>query len=104
MDVDDLLDFKKSVYDLLCQLGNRSDKKILKRLGTLKDYADNWGNHYALLKPKTPEEKQREKEWQAQPSLPLLHHCAGFFSSSPTPVRGALARSAACRWPGRFPA
>ena len=30
----------------------------LKRLGTLKDYAENWGNHYALPKPKTPEEKQ----------------------------------------------
>ena len=62
VDVYDLLDFKKDAYELLCQIGNRSDKKTLKRLGTLKDYAENWGNHYALPKPKTPEEKQKEKE------------------------------------------
>ena len=66
VDVYDLLDFKKDAYELLCQIGNRSDKKTLKRLGTLKDYAENWGNHYALPKPKTPEEKQKEKERQAQ--------------------------------------
>ena len=35
----DLLDFKKDAYELLCQIGNRSDKKTLKRLGTLKEYA-----------------------------------------------------------------
>lgn len=40
VDVYDLLDFKKDAYDLLCQIGNRSDKKTLKRLGTLKDYAE----------------------------------------------------------------
>ena len=62
VDVYDLLDFKKDAYELLCQIGNRSDQKILKRLGTLKGYAENWGNHYALPKPKTPEEKQKEKE------------------------------------------
>ena len=33
MDVYDLLDFKKDVYELLCQIGNRSDKKTLKQLG-----------------------------------------------------------------------
>lgn len=65
VDMYDLLDFKKDAYELLCQIGNRSDKKTLKRLGTLKDYAENWGNHYALPKPKTPEEKQKEKERQA---------------------------------------
>ena len=70
VDVYDLLDFKKDAYELLCQIGNRSDKKTLKRLGTLKDYAENWGNHYALPKPKTPEEKQKEKERQAQLGLP----------------------------------
>ena len=47
VDVYDLLDFKKDAYELLCQIGNRSDKKTLKRLGTLKEYAENWGNHYA---------------------------------------------------------
>ena len=45
VDVYDLLDFKKDAYELLCQIGDRSDKKTLKRLGTLKDYAENWGNH-----------------------------------------------------------
>ena len=72
VDVYDLLDFKKDAYELLCQIGNRSDKKTLKRLGTLKDYAENWGNHYAIPKPKTPEEKQKEKERQAQLGLPFL--------------------------------
>ena len=36
VDVYDLLDFKKDAYELLCQIGNRSDKKTLKRLGILK--------------------------------------------------------------------
>jgi len=72
VDVYDLLDFKKDAYELLCQIGNRSDKKTLKRLGTLKDYAENWGNHYALPKPKTPEEKQKEKERQGPPGPPPL--------------------------------
>ena len=70
VDVYDLLDFKKDAYELLCQIGNRSDKKTLKQLGVLKEYAENWGNHYAIPKPKTLEEKQKEKEWQAKLSLP----------------------------------
>ena len=74
VDVYDLLDFKKDAYELLCQIGNRSDKKTLKRLGTLKDYAENWGNHYALPKPKTPEEQQKEKERQAQLGLPTFRY------------------------------
>ena len=48
VDVYDLLDFKKDAYELLCQIGDRSNKKTLKRLGTLKDYAENWGNQYAI--------------------------------------------------------
>ena len=43
VDVYDLLDFKKDAYELLRQIGNRSNKKMLKRLGVLKDYAENWG-------------------------------------------------------------
>ena len=70
VDVYDLLDFKKDAYELLCQIGNRSDKKTLKRLGTLKDYAENWGNYYAIPKPKTPKEKQNEKERRARLGLP----------------------------------
>ena len=46
----------------------------LKRLGTLKDYAENWGNHYALPKPKTPEETQNEKERRAQLGLPAFRY------------------------------
>ena len=63
-----------NAYELLCQIGNRSDKKTLKRLGILKDYAENWGNHYALPRPKTPEEKQKEKERQAQLGLPAFRY------------------------------
>lgn len=74
VDVYDLLDFKKDAYDLLCQIGGRSDRKILKRLGILKDYAENWGNHYAIPKPKTPEEKQREKERRARLGLPSFRY------------------------------
>ena len=70
VDVYDLLDFKKDAYELLCQIGNRSDKKTLKGLGVLKDYAENWGNHYALPKPKTLDEKQNEKDRQAPPGAP----------------------------------
>ena len=74
VDVYDLLDFKKDAYELLCQIGNRSDKKTLKRLGVLKDYAENWGNHYAIPKPQTPEEKQNEKERRAQLGLPAFRY------------------------------
>ena len=48
VDVYDLLDFKKDAYELLSRIGNRSDRKVLKRLGTLKEYAESWGNHYAV--------------------------------------------------------
>ena len=74
VDVYDLLDFKKDAYELLCQIGDRSNKKTLKRLGVLKDYAENWGNHYAIPRPKTPEEKQKEKERQAQLGLPAFRY------------------------------
>ena len=33
VDVYDLLVFKKDAYELLCQIGDRSDKKTLKRMG-----------------------------------------------------------------------
>ena len=74
VDVDDLLDFKKDAYELLCQIGNRSDKKTLKRLGTLKDYAENWGNHYAIPRPKTLEETQKEGERRVQLGLPTFRY------------------------------
>ena len=72
VDVYDLLDFKKDAYELLCQIGNRSDKKTLKRLGTLKDYAENWGNHYALPRPKRRRKNRKRRSgrpsWACPPS------------------------------------
>ncbi len=87
VDVYDLLDFKKDAYELLSKIGNRSDKKSLKRLGILKDYAENWGNTYAIRKPKTKAEKQKEKEKQARLGLPA-------FRYHPDPLdTGAFAQS-----------
>ena len=57
VDVYDLLGFKKSAYDLLCQIGDRSDKKILKRLGTLKDYRRN-----GEITTPSPSQKRRRKK------------------------------------------
>ena len=54
----------------------------------MKDYAENWGNHYAIPKLKTPKEKQKEKERQAQLGLPA-------FRYHPNPLAtGAFAESA----------
>jgi hypothetical protein len=90
VDVYDLLDFKKDAYELLCQIGNRSDKKTLKRLGILKDYAKNWGNHYALPRPKTP------ASWACPPSgiTPILWKL-GLLRNPQT----ALSATAAARRP-----
>lgn len=98
VDVYDLLDYKKSAYDLLCQIGDRSDKKTLKRLGTLKEYAENWGNHYAIPKPKTPEEKQKERNgrlsWVCPPSgITRTLWIPGLLRS----LRRALSATAAAR-------
>ena len=96
VDVYDLLDFKKDAYELLCQIGNRSDKKTLKRLGILKDYAENWGNHYApilwklglLRNPQTAlsaTAAARRPIFSIQPPFTpwrILHICAQ--SASPT--------------------
>ena len=55
VDVYDLLDFKKDAYELLCQIGNRSDKKTLKRLGTLKDYGTPPGEKWRHTTMSVPE-------------------------------------------------
>ena len=49
-------------------------KKHSSGWGTLKDYAENWGNHYALPKPKTPEEKQKRRRRQVQLGLPTFRY------------------------------
>lgn len=74
VDVYDLLNFKKNAYELLCKIGNYYDKKTLKQLGVLKDYAENWGNHYAILKPKMPEEKQIDKRRQLKRGMPTFQY------------------------------
>ena len=57
----------------------------------MKDYAENWGNHYAIPKPKMLEEKQKEKEWQAKLGLPTFRYHpnpleTGAFEESTTGV------------------
>lgn len=79
VDVYDLLDLKQSAYDLLSKIGDRSDRKILKRLGVLKDSAQRYGNHNALPNPKTPEELQQDREQYTKLGLP-------FFRYHPNPL------------------
>lgn len=87
VNVYNLLDYKKSAYDLLCKIGDKSDPKVFKRLATMKDYAEKWGDHYALKKPKTKEEKGKNQEKQLQMGLP-------FFRYHPNPLEtGAFEQS-----------
>ena len=44
IDVYELLCFKKSAFDLLIRVGDRTDQRILKRLGKLRDLARDWGD------------------------------------------------------------
>lgn len=68
VDMYDLLDFKKDAYELLCQIGNRSDKKTLKRLGILKDYAETG----AIIMPSPGPKRRRRsrKRRSGRPSWP----------------------------------
>lgn len=61
VDVYNLLDLKKDAYDLLCEIGDRSDRRTMKRLAELQQYAESWGNSFAIPKPKTARDKEREK-------------------------------------------
>lgn len=74
VNVYNLFDFKKSAYDLLCQIGDCSDPKVFKRLAAMKDYAENWGHHYAIRKPKTREEKQKDKNKRKKLGLPVFRY------------------------------
>ena len=65
VDMYDLLDFKKDAYELLCQIGNRSDKKTLKRLGILKDYAKTG----AIIMP-SPGPKRRRRSRKRRSGRP----------------------------------
>lgn len=91
VDVYDLLDLKKDAYRLLRQIVNRSDRRGIKQLSILKEYAENWGNRYALPKPKTEQEKQKEKERLVQLGIPVFRYHpnpleTGAFQESETDV------------------
>ena len=78
VDVYDLLDFKKSAYELFSALASKSDRKDLKRLGSLKDYAENWGDTFAVKCPKTAAKiKEDSKREEGLPSFPLPPAPAG---------------------------
>ena len=70
----DLLDFKKSAYELLSKIGDRSNPKIFRRLAIMKEYADDWGDSFALRKPKTKAEKQKDKEKRDKLGLPSFRY------------------------------
>ena len=74
VNVYDLLNYKKDAYDLLSSIGDLSDVKIKKRLGKMKGYAENWRNDFAIPKPKTEEDIQKEKEMLAELGIPTFKY------------------------------
>ncbi|WP_272872624.1 CbrC family protein [Anaerotignum lactatifermentans] len=74
VNVYDLLNYKKDAYDLLSSIGDLSDVKIKKRLGKMKEYAENWRNNFAIPKPKTEEDIQKEKEMLAELGIPTFKY------------------------------
>lgn len=61
VDVYELLGLKKSACELLEQIYNPKDKKQLKKLGYLKQYAQN-GDAGAIKRPKTASEAARQSK------------------------------------------
>lgn len=53
VEVYSLLNYQKSAYELLLTIADKSDRKMLKKLGTLKDYAQSHGDRWAIKKPST---------------------------------------------------
>lgn len=74
VNVYDLLNYKKDAYDLLSSIGDLSDVKIKKRLGKMKEYAENWRNNFAIPKPKTEEDIQKGKEMLAELGIPTFKY------------------------------
>ena len=62
VNVYDLLNYKKSAYELLSEIGNSSDIKIQKRLLKMKSYAENWKDYFAIPKPKAEEDMIKERK------------------------------------------
>lgn len=74
VNVYDLLNYKKDAYDLLSSIGDLSDIKIKKHLGKMKEYAENWKNDFAIPKPKTEGDIQKEKEMLAELEIPTFKY------------------------------
>lgn len=70
VDVYELLCFKKSAFDLLIRVGDRTDQKVLKRLGKLRDLARDWGDANAIPCLKTEAEKRADQERLEQLCIP----------------------------------
>ncbi|EMG31409.1 CbrC family protein [Campylobacter showae] len=71
VDVYELLGFKKSACELLAKFCDPKDKKQLKKLGYLKQYAQN-GDAGAIMRPKTANEAARQSI--KLKSLPHFHY------------------------------
>ena len=70
VDVYELLGLKKSACELLEQIYNPKDKKQLKKLGYLKQYAQN-GDTDAIKRPKTASKATRARKIKRPASFSL---------------------------------
>lgn len=74
VNVYDLLNYKKDAYDLLMSISDFSNVKIKKRLGKMKIYAENWKNEFAIPKPKTKEDLEKEQEKLTELGIPTFKY------------------------------
>ena len=74
VNVYDLLNYKKDAYDLLMSISDPSNVKIKKRLGKMKIYAENWKNEFAIPKPKTKEDIEKEQEKLTELGIPTFKY------------------------------
>lgn len=74
VNVYDLLNYKKDAYDLLMSISDLSNAKVKKRLGKMKIYAENWKNEFAIPKPKTKEELEKEQEKLTELGIPTFKY------------------------------
>jgi len=74
VNVYDLLNYKKDTYDLLMSISDLSNVKVKKRLGKMKIYAENWKNEFAIPKPKTKEDLEKEQEKLTELGIPTFKY------------------------------
>ena len=74
VNVYDLLNYKKDAYDLLMSISDLSNVKVKKRLGKMKIYAENWKNEFAIPKPKTKEDLEKEQEKLKKLGIPTFKY------------------------------